>query len=84
MWLGIPQILIELRCKMLIHMSLLQVKVSRSLLRGIAHSSAVFGPDDTPWEGGVFSLRITFTENYPEKPPRVRFTSDMFHPNVYK
>ena len=32
---------------------------------------AVFGPDDTPWEGGVFSLRITFTENYPEKPPRV-------------
>ena len=45
---------------------------------------AVFGPDDTPWEGGIFSLRITFTDNYPEKPPRVRFTSDMFHPNVYR
>lgn len=45
--------------------------------------SAVFGPEDTPWEGGIFSLRITFTEYYPEKPPRVRFTSDMFHPNVY-
>lgn len=44
---------------------------------------AVFGPDDTPWEGGIFSLRITFTEHYPEKPPRVRFTSEMFHPNVY-
>jgi len=28
-------------------------------------------------------LRITFGERYPEKPPKVRFTSEMFHPNVY-
>jgi hypothetical protein len=34
-------------------------------------------------EGGVFQLRLTFLENYPEKPPRVRFTSEIFHPNVY-
>ena len=32
--------------------------------------------------GGMY--RITFSEHYPEKPPRVRFTSDMFHPNVYR
>uniref|UniRef100_A0A803KVT9 UBC core domain-containing protein n=1 Tax=Chenopodium quinoa TaxID=63459 RepID=A0A803KVT9_CHEQI len=44
-------------------------------------SATIFGPDETPWEGGVFSLRLTFTDNYPEKPPRVRFTSDIFHPN---
>ena len=31
--------------------------------------------------GGVFGLRLTFGDNYPEKPPRVRFTSDIFHPN---
>jgi len=31
----------------------------------------------------VFSLRMTFGEQYPEKPPRVRFTSEVFHPNVY-
>mmetsp|Transcript_28241 Transcript_28241/g.72002 ORF Transcript_28241/g.72002 Transcript_28241/m.72002 type:complete len:157 (-) Transcript_28241:513-983(-) len=46
-------------------------------------NATVFGPDESPWEGGIFSLRITFSERYPEKPPRVRFTSEMFHPNVY-
>ncbi|GAB4823452.1 hypothetical protein N2152v2_010498 [Parachlorella kessleri] len=45
--------------------------------------ASILGPPDTPWEGGVFQLRITFSENYPEKPPRVRFTSEIFHPNVY-
>ena len=47
-------------------------------------NATVFGPDETAWEGGIFSLRITFCEGYPEKPPRIRFTSDMFHPNVYR
>lgn len=31
----------------------------------------------------MFTLRMTFSEAYPEKPPRVRFTSEMWHPNVY-
>jgi len=46
-------------------------------------NASVFGPEETPWEGGVFSIRITFSDRYPEKPPRVRFTSKVFHPNVY-
>lgn len=46
-------------------------------------SATIFGPDETPWEGGVFSLRLTFGDQYPGKPPRVRFTTDVFHPNVY-
>lgn len=46
-------------------------------------NATLVGPQDTPWEGGVFQLRITFSEQYPEKPPRVRFTSEIFHPNVY-
>lgn len=35
-----------------------------------------------PSQGGIFSLKLQFTEHYPAKPPRVRFTCEMFHPNV--
>jgi ubiquitin-conjugating enzyme E2 A len=45
--------------------------------------ASVFGPEETPWEGGVFGLNLSFSEDYPQKPPRIRFTTDMFHPNVY-
>ena len=34
-------------------------------------------------EGGTFKLLIEFTEDYPNKPPAVRFISKMFHPNIY-
>uniref|UniRef100_A0A8C2QMZ4 E2 ubiquitin-conjugating enzyme n=1 Tax=Cricetulus griseus TaxID=10029 RepID=A0A8C2QMZ4_CRIGR len=32
---------------------------------------------------GTFKLVIEFSEEYPNKPPTVRFLSKMFHPNVY-
>ncbi|GBG90487.1 hypothetical protein CBR_g50833 [Chara braunii] len=47
-------------------------------------SATIFGPDETPWEGGIFSLQLSFSERYPEKPPKVRFISEVFHPNVYR
>ncbi len=40
-------------------------------------------PDDSPWEGGTFKLTLTFGEEYPNKPPSVRFVTRMFHPNGY-
>lgn len=43
--------------------------------------AVIFGPDDTPWEGGTFSLMMEFTEEYPNKPPKIRFISKVFHPN---
>lgn len=44
---------------------------------------SVLRPHDTPFEDGTFKLTIEFTEEYPNKPPTVRFVSKMFHPNVY-
>ena len=46
-------------------------------------NATIFGPDDSPWEGGVYTMRITFGDQYPDKPPRVRFCCEMFHPNIY-
>mmetsp|Transcript_16801 Transcript_16801/g.27231 ORF Transcript_16801/g.27231 Transcript_16801/m.27231 type:complete len:189 (+) Transcript_16801:196-762(+) len=45
--------------------------------------AVIFGPDETPWEGGTFNLVLEFTEEYPNKPPKVRFVTKMFHPNIY-
>lgn len=49
----------------------------------MAWQAVIFGPDDTPWEGGTFKLLLEFTEDYPNKPPIVKFISKIFHPNVY-
>ncbi|KAJ1510897.1 E2 SUMO-conjugating protein ubc9 [Coelomomyces lativittatus] len=42
------------------------------------------GKKNTPWEGGLYKLSLTFTEDYPTKPPKVQFTPPLFHPNVYQ
>ncbi|XP_002131446.1 ubiquitin-conjugating enzyme E2 A [Ciona intestinalis] len=46
-------------------------------------NALIFGPENTPFEDGTFKLKIEFTEEYPNKPPSVKFVSNMFHPNVY-
>jgi len=43
----------------------------------------IVGPPDTPYEGGLFKALLTFTPEYPNKPPKMKFISDMWHPNVY-
>lgn len=47
-------------------------------------NALICGPENTPFEGGVFRLRLEFDKNYPNVAPRVSFYSKMFHPNVYK
>jgi ubiquitin-conjugating enzyme E2 G2 len=41
------------------------------------------GPTDTPYDGGLFTAILTFPRDYPLNPPTMKFTCDMFHPNVY-
>ena len=40
------------------------------------------GPECTPYEGGVFQIELTFTVNYPTKPPQIMFKTKIFHANI--
>ena len=40
------------------------------------------GPNGTAYEGLSFRLTLTFTSEYPFKPPVVKFDTPCFHPNV--
>lgn len=46
-------------------------------------TAIITGPEGTPFEGGTFSLVLSFDENYPQHPPEITFLSEIFHPNIY-
>jgi ubiquitin-conjugating enzyme E2 A len=44
----------------------------------------LYGPPDSPYEKGQFPFQITFENDYPVKPPSVKFLKQIFHPNIYR
>ena len=40
------------------------------------------GPPDTPYEGGKFMVEIKIPSEYPFRPPKMRFETKVWHPNV--
>lgn len=44
--------------------------------------AVIYGSTGSVYEGGIFNLIIEFPPNYPFKPPKVKFTTKIYHPNI--
>ncbi len=44
--------------------------------------SQIQGPPNSPFECGVFTLKIVIPPDYPDVPPKIEFITPILHPNV--
>lgn len=40
------------------------------------------GPSGTPYEGGTFEVDISIPQQYPFEPPKMKFITKIWHPNI--
>eukprot|EP00008_Paramoeba_atlantica_P007593 CAMPEP_0201482338 /NCGR_PEP_ID=MMETSP0151_2-20130828/6618_1 /ASSEMBLY_ACC=CAM_ASM_000257 /TAXON_ID=200890 /ORGANISM="Paramoeba atlantica, Strain 621/1 / CCAP 1560/9" /LENGTH=184 /DNA_ID=CAMNT_0047864991 /DNA_START=120 /DNA_END=674 /DNA_ORIENTATION=- len=51
--------------------------------QNISEIHATFiGPGGTPYEGGVFKMKLKLGSDFPQAPPKGYFLTKIFHPNV--
>ncbi|XP_034950238.1 ubiquitin-conjugating enzyme E2 T-like [Chelonus insularis] len=44
--------------------------------------TTIMGPKDSPYEGGLFKLDVKIEDSYPFEPPRIKFITPVYHPNI--
>jgi ubiquitin-conjugating enzyme E2 S len=44
--------------------------------------ATIHGPENTPFEGGEFEVKLEIGDEFPQKPPKGYFLTRIFHPNV--
>ena len=42
----------------------------------------ITGPENSTYEGGIFELDLSITDRYPFEPPKLRFITPIYHPNI--
>ncbi|OAF68329.1 hypothetical protein A3Q56_03932 [Intoshia linei] len=62
---------------------LIESKHEVILLSGMNEFLVTFhGPKDTPFNGGVWLIRVDLPEKYPFKSPSIGFLNRIYHPNI--
>ena len=60
-----------------------QVVQAKTVGDNIRHwKGTIFGPKDTSYEGGIFQIDIEIPSEYPFKPPKMKFDTKIWHPNI--
>ena len=60
-----------------------QVVEAKMLGEDLMHwKGKIFGPKDSCYEGGIFYVDIQIPQDYPFKPPKMKFDTKIWHPNI--